>query len=94
MSLSFVWQKVVSILYNYFRVNLLALFCKLDHFIKISNIYGIFIKRSRLQNRVSEFTPKKFYEIKQRCVSNNFIANNDKLEKVGRDFISNRTDRD
>ncbi len=29
----------------------------------MSNIYGIFMKRSSLQNRVSKFMPKKFYEI-------------------------------
>ncbi len=29
----------------------------------IINIYGTFIKRSSLQNRVSKFTPKMFYEI-------------------------------
>jgi len=48
---------------NYFGVNLLTLFCNLDHFINNSNIYLIFMKRSSLQNRVSKFTPKKFYEI-------------------------------
>ncbi len=47
-------------------VNLLTLLCKLDHFINISNIYGIFMKRSSLQNRLSKFTPKKFYEIDPR----------------------------
>ncbi len=52
-----------SISLNYFRVNLLTLFYKLDHFINIINIHGIFMKRSSLQNRVSKFTPKKFYEI-------------------------------
>ena len=39
------------------------LFGKLDHLINISNIYGIFMKRSSLQNSVSKFTPKKFYKI-------------------------------
>ncbi len=43
-----------------FTVNLLTLFGKLDHFINISNIYSIFMKRSSFQNRVSKFTPKKF----------------------------------
>jgi hypothetical protein len=38
-----------------------AHFFKLDNF--ISNIYGIFMKRSSLLNRVSKFTPIKFYEI-------------------------------
>jgi hypothetical protein len=46
-----------------FWSNLLTLLYKLDHFINISNIYCIFMKRSSLQNRVSKFTPKKFYEI-------------------------------
>ncbi len=32
---------------------------KLDHFIN-SNIYGIAVKKSSLQNRVSKFTPKSF----------------------------------
>ncbi len=41
-----------------FWVHLLALFCKLDHFINISNISIIFMKRSSLQNRVKKFTPK------------------------------------
>ncbi len=40
-------------------VNLLALFCKLDHFINISNICCIAMKISSLQNRVSKFMPKK-----------------------------------
>ncbi len=41
---------------------------KLDHFIKIINIYGIVLKISSLQNSVSKFTPKKFYEIDPRCL--------------------------
>jgi hypothetical protein len=39
-------------------VNLLTLLCKLDHFINICNIYGIFMKRSSLQNNFCKFTPK------------------------------------
>ncbi len=35
---------------NYFGVNLLTLFCKLDHFINTSNIYSIAMKRYSLQN--------------------------------------------
>jgi hypothetical protein len=38
---------------------------KLDHFIN-SNIYDIAVKRSSLQDRVSKFTPKRFYEINPR----------------------------
>ncbi len=53
------------------RVNLIKVFwskithtfCKLDHFINISNICCIGMKRSSLQNRLRKFTPKKFYEI-------------------------------
>ncbi len=55
-----------SISQTFFGVNLLTLLCKLDHFINISNIYGIFMKRYSLQNRVSKFTPKMFYEIDPR----------------------------
>ncbi len=33
---------------------------KLDHFINIINFYGIAVKRSSLQNRVTKFTPKSF----------------------------------
>ncbi len=40
---------------------LLTLFCKLDRFINIINIYGIAMERPSLQNRVSKFTPKKFF---------------------------------
>jgi hypothetical protein len=43
-----------------FRVNLLTLFCKLDHFINTSNIYSIALKRYSLQNRVSKSTLKSF----------------------------------
>ncbi len=46
---------------NYFGVNLLTLFCKLDHFINVTNICCIAIKRSSFKKRVSKFTPKKFY---------------------------------
>ncbi len=46
-----------------FGVHLLTLLCKLDHFINISNNISFGMKRSSLQNRVSKFTPKKFYEI-------------------------------
>jgi len=52
-----------------FGVNLLTLLCKLDHLINISNICSIGMKRSSLQNRVSKFTPKKFYEIESLLVS-------------------------
>jgi hypothetical protein len=52
-----------SISHTFFGVNLVTLLCKLDHFIKIRNIYGIFTKRSSLQNGVGKFTSKKFYEI-------------------------------
>ncbi len=43
--------------------HLLTFFCKLDHFINISNIYGTFTRRSSLQNRVRKFMPKTLYEI-------------------------------
>ena len=56
-----------SISSNYFRVNLLTLFCKLDHFINIGNIYGIFMERSSLQNRVSKFMPKSFMRSTHGC---------------------------
>jgi hypothetical protein len=46
-----------------FCVQLLTLFCKLDHFINVRNICFIGMKRSSLQYRISKFTPKKFYEI-------------------------------
>ncbi len=39
---------------------LLTLFCKLDRFINIINIYAIAMERPSLQNRVSKFTPKSF----------------------------------
>ncbi len=42
-----------------FGVNLLTLFCKLDHLINTSNIYSIAMHRYSLQNRVSTFKPKK-----------------------------------
>ncbi len=53
------------------RVNLIKLFwlkfthtfCKLDRFINRSNTSCIALKRSSLQKRVSNFTPKKWYEI-------------------------------
>ncbi len=35
----------------------------LDHSINISNICCIVMKKSSLQQRVSKFTPNKFYEI-------------------------------
>ncbi len=47
--------------YNYSGVNLLTFFCKIDHFVNISNIYAIAMKRSSLHNRISKFPPKKFY---------------------------------
>jgi hypothetical protein len=53
-------------LIKFFCVNLLTLFCKLDHFITIHNIYDIAMKRYSIQNRVRKFTPKKFYEIDPR----------------------------
>ncbi len=40
------------------RVNLLAHFCKLDHLVNIRNIYGIFMKRSSLQNSKKIYTKK------------------------------------
>jgi hypothetical protein len=46
-----------------FGVNLLTPFCKLDHFINISNICCTVMKRSNLQNIVSKFMPKMFDEI-------------------------------
>jgi hypothetical protein len=55
-----------------FGINLLTLLCKLDHFINISNIYSIFMNICSLQNRVSKFTPKKFYEIDPWSTLNNF----------------------
>ncbi len=48
---------------NCFVINLLTLFCKLDHFIIIHNIYDIAMKRYSLYNRVRKFTPKRFYVI-------------------------------
>jgi hypothetical protein len=36
------------------------------------NICGIFMKRSSLQNSVSKFTPKKFYEIDPRSDFNHY----------------------
>jgi len=44
-------------------VDLITLFCNLDHFINIRNICWIAMKCPNLQKRVSKFTPKKFYEI-------------------------------
>jgi hypothetical protein len=44
-------------------VNLLTLFCKLDLFIPMLQIWLVFIKWSSLQKSVSNFTPKYFYEI-------------------------------
>jgi hypothetical protein len=38
-------------------------FCKLDHFKNESNICCIAMKRFSLQQIVSKFTPKEFYEI-------------------------------
>jgi len=38
-------------------------FCKLDHFINISSICYIVMKRYSLHSRVCKFMPKKFYEI-------------------------------
>jgi hypothetical protein len=35
-------------------------FCKLDHFINVSNICCIAMKRCSLQNRASKLTPKSF----------------------------------
>jgi hypothetical protein len=46
-----------------FGVNLLTVFCNLDHFINVSNIYGIAMKRPSLQNIVSKFMPNFIYEI-------------------------------
>ncbi len=48
---------------NIFGVNHTHTFCKLNHFINISNIYGIAMKSHNLWKRVSKFMPKKFYEI-------------------------------
>ncbi len=42
-------------------VDLLTHFYKLDHFINISNICCIALKRSSLQERESKFTPKKSF---------------------------------
>ncbi len=47
----------------HFGVNFLTIFCKLNHLINKSNFYGIAMKRPNLQNRVSKFMPKTFYEI-------------------------------
>ncbi len=45
--------------WNYFRVNLLTLFCKLDNFINISNIYPIAMKWFSLQ--------KEWVNLLQKC---------------------------
>ncbi len=45
-------------LLNFFDVNLLTLFCKLDLFIKMPQILLIFMKLSGLQKSVSKFTLK------------------------------------
>ncbi len=54
--------------WKYFGVNLLTLFCKLDHFIAMQHILPILIKWSSLQKSVNKLTPKKFYEIDSRLV--------------------------
>ncbi len=46
------WGKISK---NYLGVNLLTLLCKLDHFINISNTYGIAMKRPSLRKSHSEF---------------------------------------
>ncbi len=53
-------------LIQFFVVNLLTLYGKLDLFIAMQQILLMLIKRSSLQKRVSKFTPKKFYEIDPR----------------------------
>ncbi len=47
----------------------------LDHFKNIGNICCVDMKRSGLQNRVSKFTPKKFFEIDTRgqCYKTLFV---------------------
>jgi hypothetical protein len=45
-----------------FGINFTYSFCKLGHFIATQQILQIFVKWSSLQ-KVSKFTPKKFYEI-------------------------------
>ncbi len=46
-----------------FGVNLLTVFCKLDNFINVSNIYGIALKRPSLQKELVNLCPKKIYGI-------------------------------
>ncbi len=50
-------------LVNLFWHKFTRTFCKLVHFITISNICCIVMKRYSLQKRVSKFMSKKFYEI-------------------------------
>jgi hypothetical protein len=45
----FTFEALGSMSKNCFGINLLTLSCKLGHYIKISNIYGIVTKRSSLQ---------------------------------------------
>ncbi len=45
-----------------FAINLLTLFCKLDHFINV-DIILLCGEKTHLLKRVSTFAPKKFYEI-------------------------------
>jgi hypothetical protein len=60
---SFIVQAPGVDLVKLFYSKFTSTFCKLDHFINLSNIYDILMKSSSLQNRVIKFTAKKFYEI-------------------------------
>jgi len=42
---------------NFFGIKLFSLFCKLDHFIAMEQIWLMFIKCYSLQKNVSKFMP-------------------------------------
>jgi hypothetical protein len=48
---------------SFFLVILHTIFCKLGHFINVNNSCLSVVKRPSLQQRVSKFMSKKFYEI-------------------------------
>jgi hypothetical protein len=48
---------------SYYGINLIAILCKLDHYINVNNICQIELKRYNSQKEWVIFTPKRFDEI-------------------------------
>jgi len=65
-------------------INLLTLFCKLDHFINANNNCLSAVKRSSLKTRVNIFTSKMFYQIDSRILCyETFYSRNLQMPVIG-----------